>query len=77
MAFDLHENREEAEAGVPDDDLLLAAFNDFRINQRPRLLSGQLQEDDAQAHAELRRGNSPAVSGGGAPVGKRIGKVVH
>src|SRR5271155_3652000 len=76
IAFDLHEDRKKAEAGVPDDDLLFAALENFRVDERPGLLSGQLQKDDASPHAELRRGNAPAVSGSGAPVGKSIGEIV-
>ena len=37
VAFDLHEDREETEAGVPDNDFFFAAFDDFRIDERPRL----------------------------------------
>src|ERR1700733_7103570 len=76
IAFDLHKDREEAKAGVPNDDLLLAAFEDFRIDKRPRLLSRQFQEDDATPHSHLRRGNAPAVSRCCTPVGERVGEIV-
>jgi hypothetical protein len=76
MACDLHENREETETSVPDYDLLCTAFEDFRVDERPGLLPGQLQEDDALQHSQLRGRDAPAVSGGGAPVRERVGEVV-
>src|ERR1700747_3363920 len=36
MALDLHENREKAKAGIPDDNLFCAAFDDFRVDERTR-----------------------------------------
>src|SRR5579863_988694 len=52
VAFDLHEDGEEAQAGVPDDDFLFAAIDDFRIDERPGFFSRQLQEDDTLQDAE-------------------------
>jgi hypothetical protein len=75
VPLDLHEDRQEAEAGVPDNNLFFAAFDDFRVHQGPGLLSGQLQEDDASAHAELGSGDAASVTCGRAPVGKRVGEV--
>ena len=75
IAFDLHEDREEAEAGVPDDNLFVTAFDDLRIDERPGLLCGQLQEDNALPDAQLRGGDASAIARGGAPVSERIGKV--
>src|SRR5262249_13063774 len=47
VPFDLHENCKEAEASVPYDNLLRAAPDDLRIDERPRLGARQLEEDDA------------------------------
>jgi hypothetical protein len=77
VPFDLHEYRQEAQTRVPDNNLLFAAFDDFGIHQRPGRLSGQLQEDDTLAHPELRSCDAAAVTGGRAPVGKRIGEVLY
>jgi len=77
MPFDLHEDRQEAKAGVPDNCLFFAALDDFRVRQRPGLLSEQLQEDDALAHTELGSGDATSVAGGRAPVGERVGEIFH
>src|ERR1700682_1601532 len=45
VPFDLHEDRQEAKAGVPDNDFLRAALDNFGIHQGPRFGPGQLQED--------------------------------
>ena len=71
MALDLHENREEAQAGVPDHDFFCTTLNDLRVDEGAGLFSGKLQETDAQRHAQLRGGDAAAVAGAGAPVRKR------
>src|SRR3984957_16141433 len=68
MTLDLHEDRQEAEARVPADDFLGAAFNDFRIDERPRVGIGKFEKDDALEHAELRSCDAASVAGGRAPV---------
>jgi hypothetical protein len=77
VPLNLHEDRKEAEAGVPDNNRFFATSDDFGIHQRPRLLSGQLQKYDALAHAELGSGNAASVTSSRAPVRKCIGKVSH
>src|SRR5258706_16000564 len=75
IPFDLHKDREKAEACIPHDDLLSTAFDDLRIDERPGPLSGKLQKNDALPHSKLRSGDASAVSSGGAPVRERVGEV--
>jgi len=75
MAPELHKDREEAQASVPDDDFFCAAFEDLRVEQRPWLFSGELQENDAQRDTQLRSRDAAAVSGRGAPIRERVGEV--
>lgn len=72
MTLDLHEDREEAQAGIPDDDLLAAAREDCGIDERPRLFAGELQENNAMEHADLWGGDGPAVASCGSPVRQRV-----
>src|SRR5580692_4865251 len=60
--FDLHEDRKKAEAPVPHYDLLRTALDDLRINQRPRLNSGQLQKNHSLHHPDLRSRNTAPVA---------------
>ncbi len=76
VAFDLHEDGEEAEAGVPDYDFFFAAFDDFWIDEGPGLFAGQLQKDHALEDAELGGGDAASVAGGGAPVGESVGEIL-
>ncbi|MFZ1158450.1 MAG: hypothetical protein WAO10_11765 [Candidatus Sulfotelmatobacter sp.] len=76
VAFDLHEDGEEAEAGIPDYDFFFAAFDDFRIDEGPGFFSWKLQEDYALEDAELGGGDAASVAGGGAPVGQGVGEVL-
>src|SRR5215467_12069265 len=77
MAFDLHEDGEKAQAGVPDDDLLPAARDDLGVYQRPGPGLRQLEEDHALEYAQLRSGNTPAIARGCAPVRQRVSQVRH
>src|SRR5579863_4078965 len=77
VAFDLHEDGEETQAGVPDDYFFCAALNDFGIDQRPGLGFGEFEEDDALQHAELWSGDAASVAGFGAPVGEGVGEVLN
>src|SRR5258706_5461085 len=75
IPFDLHKDREKAEACIPHDDLLSTEFDDLRVDERPGPLSGKLQKNDALPHSQLRSGDASAVSSGGAPVRERVGEV--
>ena len=77
VTLDLHEDRQKTEAGVPHNNLFVAAFDDFRIHQRPGLLPEQLQEDDALQHPELRSSDAASVAGGRAPVGECVGEILY
>ena len=62
VAPDLHEDGQETKTGVPHHDVLGTAFDDFRIDQRPRLFARQPQEDDPLGHSDLRGGDASAGS---------------
>src|SRR5437016_14267727 len=68
MAFDLHEDREEAQAGVPDNDSLVATLDDLRVDQRPWLPARKSEKDDALKDTQLRSRDPASVAGLGAPV---------
>jgi hypothetical protein len=76
VAFDLHEDAEEAEAAVPDYEFFFVAFDDFGIDEGPGLFSWELQEDYALQDAELGGGDAASVAGGGTPVGEGVGQVL-
>ena len=72
MPLHLHEDREKTQACVPDNNLLFTAFDNFRINQRPRVSTWKLQEDHALQHADLRSRNPTPIARFRAPVRERI-----
>jgi len=76
VAFDLHEDREEAEASVPHNDSLFAALDDFRVDQRPGLGSGELEKNDALQDSELRSGDAASVAGCHTPVSQGVGQIL-
>src|SRR5260370_18746205 len=75
MAFDLHKDRKETQAGVPDDDFLFAAPDDFRIDDRPRLGVRKLEDDDSVQHADLGSRDAASIAAGGPPIRERVGQV--
>ena len=77
VAFHLHKNGEETEAGVPDDYFLIAAGNDLRINERPRLGAGELQENNASRNSKLRSGDAAAIASFGTPVSEGVAEIVE
>src|SRR6266849_800304 len=42
IPFNLHEDRQKTEASIPNDDAFVAAFDDFWIHERPRVLARQV-----------------------------------
>ncbi len=77
MPFNLHEDREEAQARVPNHDFVVAARDDFRIDQRPGLDAREFEEDDTQRYSQLRSGNAASVAGCEPPLGERVGEIAH
>src|SRR5215813_9699082 len=71
----LHEDRKKTQTGIPDDNLLLAALRNLRIDQRPRLGTGQLQEDDSPGNSQLRRGNAATIAGLFACLRQRVAQI--
>jgi hypothetical protein len=75
MPFDLHENREKAQACVPDYDLFAAMLSDVRVDERPGTGTRKLQKNDSLGDAQLRSGNPPAVARFSAPVRQRVAQI--
>src|SRR5216683_69376 len=70
MPLYLHENRQETQARVPHYDFFFASLDNFRIHQRPWLLSRQSQEN----HAPIRQRVSEILH---QRPNRRCGRVFH
>src|ERR1700740_1042303 len=75
VAFNLHKDREKAQAGIPANNFLLTAPDDFGIDQRPGLRFGKLQKDDSPQYAELRRRDAAPIARFCAPVCQSVCQV--
>jgi len=71
----LHENRQKAQASVPDNNFISAALNNLGIHERPWLGPRQLQKYEAQVHTDLRSGNGPAIARGFSPIRERVSEI--
>src|SRR6266566_4655504 len=77
MPLYLHENRQETQARVPHYDFFFASLDNFRIHQRPWLLSRQSQENHAPIRANLRRGDAPPIPRRLSPIRQRVCEILH
>src|SRR6266446_7075937 len=77
MPLYLHENRQETQARVPHYDFFFASLDNFRIHQRPWLLSRQSQKSHAPIRANLRRGDAPPIPRRFSPIRQRVSEILH